>query len=96
MAIFAQLHALAQRQETAAEETLGLWEELGCPAEIEIGLASDDHEARALGWPCVGAHAAVIRRVWELLPPDVRVIVVPRGSTLASAGAADARDATER
>lgn len=90
--ILAELHALAERQEAAAEEALEVWEEAGSPDEIEIGLASDDHEARALGWPCVGAHLAVIRRMWELLPPGVRVIVVPRGSTPATAAAADAHE----
>ena len=83
------LHELADRQEEAASQALDVWEAEGQPAEIEIGLASDDHEAQSLGWPCVGAHLAVIRRMWEAMP-DVRVSVVPRGSTPAAAAAADA------
>lgn len=35
---------------------------------------------------------AVFRMVWERLPADVRVVVVPRGTTLATAAAADAHE----
>ena len=84
------LHDLADRQEETALELVELWEEGGQPEEIEIGLSTDDHEAQSLGWPCAGAHLAAIRRIWEVLPPDVRVIVVPRGPTPATAAAADA------
>ena len=76
-----QLHELATRQEQVASEAVEIWQEQGEPSQIEIGIASDDHEAQSLGWPCVGAHAAVARRVWEILPQGVAVRIVPRGST---------------
>lgn len=90
--MLSELHELAARQEAAAEKALQIWEEAGEPDEIEIGIASDDHEAQSLGWPCRGAHAAVIRRLWEMLPPFTEFIVVPRGATLSSAAAADEHD----
>lgn len=90
--MFSELHELAARQEAAAEQALQIWEAAGEPNEIEIGIASDDHEAQTLGWPCRGAHAAVIRRLWEMLPPTTKFLVVPRGSSLATAAAADERD----
>jgi hypothetical protein len=55
---------------------------------IEIGLAADDHEARSLGLPCVGAHAAMLGIVVAGCGGKVRI--VPRGSTVATAVATDA------
>lgn len=86
----AELWALADRQETAARQAAQAWESQGRPAAVEIGIAADDHEARSLGWPCVGAHLAVVRRAWELVGDRAAVTVVPRGSTVATAAAADA------
>lgn len=90
--VLAELHELAARQDQAALDEVDTWEQQGRPSEIEIGLASDDYEAQGLGWPCVGAHRAVIRRLWELLPPEVRIVMVPRGSTPSTAKAADIRE----
>lgn len=88
--ILAELHALAERQDRAAHMGAASWVDAGSPAVIEIGLASDDHEAADLGWPCVGAHRTVIRRMWEMLPAETRVTIVPRGSTPATAAAIEA------
>ncbi|HTO42065.1 MAG TPA: hypothetical protein VL026_13915 [Rhizomicrobium sp.] len=77
--VMAALHGLADRQDEAACEAREAWEESGAPSELKIGLATDDFEAQQLGWPCVGAHRAVIRRLWEMLPSEVTLIVVPRG-----------------
>jgi hypothetical protein len=54
---------------------------------IQLDLSVDDHEAQGLGWPTASAHAAVIRRVIESLPPGRRhlIRIVPHGATLASA-----------
>jgi hypothetical protein len=57
---------------------------------IEIGLAADDHEAQALGWPCVGAQEAMLGLVVARCRRPVRI--VPRGSTVATAAATDAHD----
>ena len=89
--VLAALHELSSLQDNAANQVADIWQANGEPDEIEIGLASDDYEARTLGWPCVGAHKAVIRRVWEVLPTDVIIRIVPRGSTVATAAAIDAR-----
>jgi len=84
-----ELRALIKMQERAARETLAIIKR-GRPDEIELGCPSDDHEARSLGWPCVGAWAAMAARV--AAATDRPIILVPRGSTLASAAAADARE----
>ena len=64
---------------------------------VELGLASDDHEARDLGWPCVGAHRAVLARIVARGMADGhRFAVVPRGATTGTAGAADLHAAKRR
>lgn len=63
------------------------------PAEVpvELGLASDDTEAKSLGLPCVGAHRALLARVAAIaIRAGLTVEIVPRGSTAATAAAADA------
>jgi len=57
------------------------------PADIEFGLAADDHEAQSLGWPCVGAQAAALGLAAAML--DQTIAIVPRASTPATAAAAD-------
>lgn len=52
--------------------------------EIELGLAADDAEAQAIGWPCVGAHAAAIGLVIARIRNPV--VIEPYGSTPASVG----------
>jgi len=51
----------------------------------ELGFAGDDDEARALGWPCVGAHGALLGLIVARAP--AQCIVVRRGSTPATAAA---------
>lgn len=88
------LRALIARQERAAAEAVAqiaaLVQTRGAPDEIEIGYPADDYEAQSLGWPCVGAWQAMAARVIATAP--VRIVLVPRGSTPATAAAADARD----
>ena len=59
------------------------------PTMIEFGLATDA-EARSLGWPCVGAQSAAlgIAAARAIVP----IVIVPRGTTLATAAAADHHD----
>lgn len=83
----AELRALYARIEKAANELIRLMKKHKA-AEFEIGLSSDDHEAQSLGWPCVGAHEAAIGIAAARLSSDI--IIVPRGSTPATAAAADA------
>lgn len=87
----AELRALYARIEKAANELIRLMKKHKA-AEFEIGLASDDYEARQppLNWPCVGSHAAAIGLA--AARTDKKIIVVPRGSTAASAAAADVHD----
>lgn len=83
-----QLHTLAQRQRRAADETLAAITRAPAAAEIEIGYASDDAEAQAMGWPCRAAQWQSLALVYASAARTVRL--VPRGSTLATAAAADA------
>lgn len=58
------------------------------PGRIELGLAKSNAEAKRLGLPCIGAHAAMLGLVAARLA--LPVSVVPRESTMASATAAKA------
>ena len=85
------LRTLASRQATAAEQALAvLASHSTAPDEIELGYPVDDHEAKTLGWPCIGAWKGMAARFVAGSP--VRVIMVPRGSTVATAAAIDARE----
>lgn len=83
----AELRALYTRIERAAGEALKEIARQRAGA-VELGLASDDAEARALGWPCVGAQAAVLGLV--AARAKASITVVPRGSTPATADRHDA------
>ncbi|MCA0400221.1 MAG: hypothetical protein LCH38_05325 [Proteobacteria bacterium] len=91
-----QLRDLYNKIDRAAGEVIrhiaAVTAEHGAPEEIELGLASDDYEARhpPLGWPCVGAHAAMLGLVAARVNLPVRI--APRGSSGASAAAADKHD----
>jgi len=84
---------LSDKQKNVAQKALTEIEKIidksGIPENLELGLATDDHEAQTLGWPCVGAHGAVLRRIIEMLPSKVAasVVIVPRGSTSSTAAA---------
>lgn len=86
--VLAELRALYARIERAAAEVTAVLpaRHLAAPDLIELGLASDDAEAQAIGWPCVGVHAAVVGIVAARL--DLPVRIVPRASTVATAVAA--------
>jgi hypothetical protein len=84
--VIAELRKLYVRLESAAEEAI----EKNDPFVMVLGLAADDHEAKALGWPCVGAHAALLGLV--AVRATVPVQIVPRGSTVTTPAAAGVRD----
>lgn len=86
--VLADLRRLYAAIERAAAEAVAQIALAPADAEIELGLASDDAEAQGLGWPCVGAQAAMLGIVAARCGRPVRI--VPRGSTLATAAAADA------
>lgn len=79
-------------------EAIGKTGVLAAAAQIEIGYPADDHEAQTLGLPCVGAWRQMAARlIDELMMRDDTfdpslISFVPRGSTMASAAAADAHD----
>lgn len=93
-----EMRTLIEKQEIAARHTLDEIKKIRArknpPNAIEIGYPVDDHEAQTLGWPCVGAWRGMTARV--VAASTVPVQLVPRGSTLATAAAAVARDAIER
>ena len=69
----ADLRALYARIEAAAVEALDQIEALaaqGAPDRVELALASDDTEAQALGWPCVGTQAAMLGLVLARMAGD--------------------------
>lgn len=92
--VLTELRDLYDKIEAAAENALAVLADTAGDTEIEIGLTADDHEARQLGLPCVGAHEALLGLViaWS----DRPVKIVPRGSTAATAGAVQAREADEK
>jgi hypothetical protein len=88
LAVVIELRGLYLKIGRAAREAIAAIDEAPAGAEIELGIAVDDHEAQALGLPCVGAHAAVLGLIAASTARPMRI--VPRGSTIASAAAADA------
>jgi hypothetical protein len=87
-----QIQAADQAAETVADQAA----DRGAPETVEIGLAADDHEAQALGWPCAGAHHRVVALVAKaLIAQGLEVAVAPRGSTALTAAAADAHEGTK-
>ena len=46
---------------------------------MTLPMARTDEDAERLGWPCVGAHVAVIRRIVERAPEGLRVVPVYPG-----------------
>lgn len=80
-----ELRELYEKIEIAARNLLTIIEESGGGVKIELGYAADDKEARDLGWPCVGAQRAALGIATAL--SEKAIILVPRGSTPATAAA---------
>ena len=86
--VLVELSDLEARIEHAANAMAATIRDAPAAAEIELGYAVDDAEARHLGWPCCGAQRAALGRAIARAGRPVQL--VPRGSTPATAGAADA------
>lgn len=78
--VIRELRDLYGRIEAAAHQAVDVIG--GDISEVELGIAADDREAQSLGWPCVGAHAAVLGLVAARVANPVRIVV--RGTTPAS------------
>ena len=78
-----EIKNLIRLQRRAADEMVKLIKSKKMD-EVELGLASDDYEAQQqpLGWPCVSAQAQVFGMVAGMV--DIKIKIVPRGSTLGS------------
>ena len=83
--VLAELRGLHSVIRRASEEAFQAMSATPIGAEIEIGYPADDHEAQSLGLPCVGAWRAMCAGAIARLPH--RVVLVPRGSTPATAAA---------
>ncbi len=91
-AVMNEIAYLAERIDTAADEVADFVVE-DDESVIELGLCADDAEAQSQGWPCLGAsHAAIGMTAARLIAEGHVVRIVPRGTTLASAAAADIHD----
>lgn len=88
--VITELRTLYERIEDAADQIVAMADEAGPDLTIELGLASDDAEAQSIGWPCVGAQAAALGIAAATI--DNPVVIVPRGTTPATAAAADRHD----
>ncbi len=88
--VIGELQALYLKIGVAAREALAVINQAPLDADIELGIAVDDYEAKSLGFPCVGAHAALLGLVVASSGRAMRI--VPRGATPASAAAADVHD----
>lgn len=92
--VTATLRGLYTRIERAAAEALDVIARDGTGADvIELGLAGDDDEAQALGWPCASVHAAMLGIVVARAGRPVRLAT--RGQSPATAGAVLAHASAE-
>ena len=85
--VIAELRTLYARQKKAATEALRMIAERPEVSQIELGYAVDDQEAAGMGWPCAAAQWASLGMV--VAACDRPVSLVPRGTTVATAAAAD-------
>ncbi|MCA3392429.1 MAG: hypothetical protein INF47_09445 [Roseomonas sp.] len=92
--VIAELRALYARQRRAADEAVAVAAQAPPGAVVELGYAVDDAEALSIGWPCASAQHASLGMVVARLDGPVRLL--PRGTTPATAAAADAHDALRR
>lgn len=87
-----EISELILKQRAAADETLEQFD-AAAVGDVELGAASDDYEAAALGWPSASAqHQALALIAADMIADGVAVSVVPRGSTVATAAAADVHE----
>lgn len=75
--VLAQLRDLAGIISAKATRLIEMLEAVASGGEIAIGYPVNDHEARALGLPCVGAWRAMIGQVLAVVDRPIKM--VPRG-----------------
>lgn len=85
-----ELRALYARQKKASAEALEIIAERPKVGQIELGYAVDDAEAQTMGWPCASAQWASLGMI--AAGTDRQITLAPRGTTVATAAAADARE----
>ena len=88
--VIAELRTLYAQQTAAAAEALQMFTEHPEAGQIELGYAVDDAEAQSMGWPCASAQWASLGMI--AAGTDRQITMVPRGTTVATAAAADARE----
>lgn len=88
--VIAELRALHSRQKHAANQALQMITERPEVGQIELGYAVDDAEAQTMGWPCASAQWASLGMI--VAGTDKQITLAPRGTTVATAAAADARE----
>lgn len=88
--VIKELAKLVQKQNEAVKQTLDLIGQAKGFGDYEIGCPSDQIEANDMGWPSVSAFHMVVGRIIGEAGVDIKV--VPRGSTLGTAAAADVQD----
>jgi hypothetical protein len=86
--VIADLRALYRSIAGAAANHAETLREAPDDCAIELGYPAHDHEALALGFPSIGAWRAMAAIV--VAQTDRPMILVPRGSTPATAAAVDA------
>jgi hypothetical protein len=96
--VMLEMAGLVNRQLDAAgafaEQVEAIVQPNGPPGQIELGYPADDHEAQTMGWPTVSAWRAMAGLALADMPRELLPLVrlVPRGSTPATAAAADQRE----
>lgn len=81
--VLERLTELAIMQDMAAQQALvdmGLVKTKSDP--VTLPLYSSDLAAQRLGWPCLNAYRAVIRRIVERMPPTLatKLVLVTEGT----------------
>lgn len=84
------LEKLIQKQNEAVKQTLDLIGQAKGVSGYEIGCPTDGTEAKDMGWPTVSAFKMVAGRIIAEATGVIKV--VPRGSTVGTAAAADVQD----
>lgn len=88
--VIAELRALYARQKQAADEVIKAIAGFPEVNKVELGYAADDVEAQKMGWPCASAQWTSIGMI--AAGTDRQITLAPRGTTMATAAAADAHD----
>lgn len=63
---FNELAKLSSRQEDEAQKMLETWTNMGKPDEFVFDMATNNDEAKEMGWPSATSHATVAAVFWEL------------------------------